>query len=753
MAHFSLDLPFLHNSLLFSYTPTPHLVAVEPEGEKAVRLFKREDGRVFSDVRPFTPFLLLTEKDLLQDWRGDCQVEPLSGSGFYRYLVFVPTFPAQGRLKDHLQRKTGKTPNASDAPYLSFNDPIHQYLLLSGQTLFQKVVLGDLKRLQFDIETYCAEGYEFSNARRASDRIIVIALADSSGWEQVISGRELSEEEMLAEFVRMVQERDPDVIEGHNLFRFDLEYLETRARRLGVKLALGRDGSLLRGRPSRLQVAERSITYRRYDIFGRHIIDTWLLAQFYDIATRDLESYSLKDIARQFGLAADDRTYLPPEKISWSFDHEPETLLDYALDDVRETRALSDFLSPAYFVQAQIFPYSYQNVVLRGNATKIDSLFLRAYLHERHAIPRPGVAKEVAGGYTDVLFQGVAQPVLHVDVASLYPSIMLAYGCFPQSDELGIFPTLLKDLRDFRLKAKEMLKQAQNDEERHYLQALQATFKILINSFYGYLGFERGHFNDFDQANHVTATGREVVKGLVEWLKQAGCLVVEIDTDGIYFVPPLDVHTPEAEEHFLQRLSASLPQGIMLELAGRYRAMLSYKMKNYALLDEKGRLVVKGSGLKSRGLELFQRSWMEEMFVLLLTGEREKIPSLYQKYLEDFDRHRVPVTWFMKTETLQDSLDVYRDKVRSKKRNPAAAYELALRSERPYQPGDQVSYYVTGTSAKVKVHENCKLASQWEPTHPDENTAYYKAKLKELYNKFRPFIEEAAASPYLQKVG
>ncbi len=745
MANLSLDLPFLHNPLLFGYTPTPHLVAVEREGEKAVRLFKRENGKICSEVCAFTPFLLVAEKDLLKGWRENCQVEPLSGEGFYRYRVFVPTFSAQERLKDHLQKKTKKTPNAPDAPYLLFNDPIYQYLLLSGQTLFHKLALGDLNRLQFDIETYCAEGYQFSNARRASDRIIVIALADSSGWEQVISGHELSEAEMLAEFVRVVQERDPDVIEGHNVFRFDLEYLETRAKRLGVELALGRNGGSLRGYPSRLQVAERSITYRRYDIFGRHIIDTWLLAQFYDIATRELESYRLKDIARQFGLAADDRTYLPPEKISWSFDHEPETLLDYALDDVRETRALSDFLSPAYFVQAQIFPYSYQNVVLRGNATKIDSLFLRAYLHERQAIPRPGAAKEVAGGYTDVFFQGVAQPILHVDVASLYPSIMLTYSCFPQSDELDILPALLKDLRDFRLKAKELLRQAENNERRYYLQALQATFKILINSFYGYLGFGRGHFNDFDQANRVTAMGREIVKGIVEWLKQAGCLVVEIDTDGIYFVPPSDTCTLEAEEEFLQRLSTTLPQGITLELAGRYRAMLSYKMKNYALLDEKGRLVIKGSGLKSRGLELFQRIWMEKMFVLLLTGEKAKIPHLYQEYLANFDQRQVSVTWFMKTETLQDSLEGYRDKVRGKKRNPAAAYELALRSERLYQPGDQVSYYVTGTNAKVKVHENCKLASQWDPTHPDENTAYYQTKLRELYNKFRPFIDEAVA--------
>jgi len=48
---------------------------------------------------------------------------------------------------------------------------------------------------------------------------------------------------------------------------------------------------------------------------------------------------------------------------------------------------------------------------------------------------------------------------------------------------------------------------------------------------------------------------------------------------------------------------------------------------------------------------------------------------------------------------------------------------------------------VTGTKAKVKISENCKLASRWDATNPDENVEHYKAKLDELYEKFRPFIE------------
>ena len=95
----------------------------------------------------------------------------------------------------------------------------------------------------------------------------------------------------------------------------------------------------------------------------------------------------------------------------------------------------------------------------------------------------------------------------------------------------------------------------------------------------------------------------------------------------------------------------------------------------------------------------------------------------------------------MKTETLQDSLETYREKIRRGRRNPAAAYELALRSERPYQPGDQISYYVAGASKKVKVHEAARLASEWDPKNPDENVEYYKAKLVELAEKFRPFFE------------
>ena len=50
---------------------------------------------------------------------------------------------------------------------------------------------------------------------------------------------------------------------------------------------------------------------------------------------------------------------------------------------------------------------------------------------------------------------------------------------------------------------------------------------------------------------------------------------------------------------------------------------------------------------------------------------------------------------------------------------------------------------MTGTKANVKISENCKLIADWDAAKPDENVEHYKAKLRELYDKFKPWIELA----------
>jgi len=731
---------FYENRLLFGRAGIAGLVSFEA-ADDTVRVYSRSAAAPTSE--PFRPFLLLADPDLLKGFTGEAGIVALEGDGAYRWLADFPSWGQCLKARDHCQRLSGRAAGAADSPYRFLSDPVHQYLLRSGRTSFLGMAFEDLRRMAIDIEVTTAAGFEFPNAARESDRIIAIAIADSGGLTTVLSGAEMAEADLLRECGRIIGERDPDVIEGHNIFRFDLEYMEARARRLKVPLRWGRDGSPLGGRPSRMQVAERTIGYRRYHVEGRHIVDTWILAQLYDVGARDLESYGLKDVARHFGIAAPERTYLPPEEIPRIFREDPARLMAYARDDVIETLALSAILSPPYFVQAQALPMSYESVVLRGNATKIDALLMREYLHAGRAVPAPSAGKAVAGGYTAVLLAGVARRVLHVDVTSLYPSLMLARRIAPAADTLGVFLKLLGDLRQYRVAAKRLAREAAEPAERMMAGALQQTFKVFINSFYGYLAFSQGHWNDFEAANQVTGQGRELVQGLVARLDDLGAAVIEVDTDGIYFVAP----DGASEEPLLAALEDVLPPEIQLELDGRFEAMLSYKMKNYVLLDARGKLLIKGSGLRSRGIELFQRLWLEEMFRLLLTGRREDIPALVKRWREDFEARRVPLKHFMKTETLQESSTGYQDKIRGGRRNVSAAYELALRSARPYQPGDQVSYYVTGERKRVKVNEAAKLAAEWDPAAPDENTAYYVSKLEELYEKFRLLIEQDGLAP------
>jgi len=55
--------------------------------------------------------------------------------------------------------------------------------------------------------------------------------------------------------------------------------------------------------------------------------------------------------------------------------------------------------------------------------------------------------------------------------------------------------------------------------------------------------------------------------------------------------------------------------------------------------------------------------------------------------------------------------------------------QLALKSGRNYQAGDQISYYVTGDGKRVSVYDNCKLAADFNPARRDENIDYYLDKL------------------------
>ena len=217
--------------------------------------------------------------------------------------------------------------------------------------------------------------------------------------------------------------------------------------------------------------------------------------------------------------------------------------------------------------------------------------------------------------------------------------------------------------------------------------------------------------------------------------------IIEVDTDGVFFVPPDNVLGIEEEQRFIEHVSAAMPKGITLAFAGRFRKMLSYKKKNYALVSEEGELIVRGSSLISRALELFARRFLRQGIELLLAGDLPGLHALYLQFAQMITTHAWGVVDFCRSEILHDALSTYDQEIQSGSRKPSPAYEAARRSAPYLKPGSRISYYVTGSGTTIRISDHVKLAEEWDPNFPDENSAYYLSRLDECAAKFEGFFE------------
>lgn len=714
-----------------------------------MRTYQRQSRAIVSKEFEFYPFFFLTDSSLLEGFSQKHWIKGLAGNHDFRFLCAFTRWSDMWEavnqiITRHNQRSRTNITSYADLPALHLRpDAVSQFLMQTGMTLFKGMEFDELHRMQLDIETYSSRGSRFSNPARLEDRIILIALSDNRGWEQVVGGKHVPEEQILTEMIELIRKHDPDVIEGHNIYNFDLQYIMSRCRLHGIECTIGRDGSPVRSSDSRSAFAERSVEHVIWDVAGRHIIDTWLLLQSYDASKRSLESYGLKYAARHFGFAREGRVLIEPARISWFWDHEPDTLIRYALDDVTETRLLSEYLSPTYFYLSSMIPFNYGTVARIGSAAKIEALILREYVRQKHSVPRPAAGIQTTGGYTDIYHTGILGPVVEVDIESLYPSIMVIDRLGPRSETLGVFHRLLESLTQMRLNTKRKMETAKDPVRRTKHDAMQSSFKILINSFYGYLGYTHALFSDPEVADRVTQTGQQLLRRLISAISDRGGTVVMVDTDGIFFVPPPGVREEKDIGRLVREIAGLLPDRVRLAVNGRYSLILSYKKKNYALLGLDGRVRIKGSSLNSRNAEPFGRRYLRECIEALLRRDIEDLHLLYAKYHGAITSQKLGVEDFARTEMLKESLEEYTTAVTAGNRNRAAHYEVAGSSGVRWRRGDRVSYYITGNDLRIKGFEHAKLADEWDPNFPDENTRYYLKRLDELSRKFEVFFSSA----------
>jgi DNA polymerase I len=615
-------------------------------------LWRRLNGQLLREEDRFEPWILLAD---LNDAAPGARYRELEGPGELRYLVYTSTRP----------RDLGKD-------RILALPPEEQYLVATGRTYFRGLVFDDLRRMQFDLETTGLD------PRR--DRIFLIAVRSPAGVCELLEG--LDEADLIRRLVAKVQAEDPDVIENHNLHGFDLPFLETRARLLGVPLAFGRIGP-----PGLRQRMSRSRKLR-FVAPGRELIDTLDAVLRYDFSTRELPDHGLKAVAQHLGISGPEREQIPGDRIYTVYQDDPDRVRRYATSDVQEVAALARLLGGAAFALAQITPRRYERLADAGAATGvIDPLLVRAYLDAGHALPahKPGDGTPHSGAALHLFSTGVAHRVVKADVASLYPSLMRAFRIGPARDTLGAMLTLVDGLVEQRLAAKA----AGNT-------ALSSALKLVVNSAYGYLaaGGDLTRFADVHAANEVTRRGRETLDRMCRELAARGVTLLEADTDGVYFSVP-EGWTEADERRVVSEVDALLPDLVHLEFEGRYAAMLSHEPKNYALLGYDGSLILRGVAFRSSRAEPFGEAFLRTAIHRLLEADIPGVREAYLETLEALRHRRIPTHEVASRVRLTKSPEQYADSRQTRKE---LAYEALTN---PWSQGDKVRVYRTKSGPKL----------------------------------------------------
>jgi DNA polymerase, archaea type len=725
--------------LLFGRDQTPGIVSVSAGRDGRATVWRRVDGnRIVVDEARFPTWFFLADASVLeplkperlsrQEYLAGLQagvpevpsglaVVDLEGAGTYRHLVLTTRLAeVEARVLAAYRKRSGGTASRSlgELRGVVYARPlVEQYLAISGRTYFKGMTYDGLRRLQFDLET--------TGLDSDRDRIFMISITDSDGYRLLLDTADYDERGLLERFVQVIQERDPDVLENHNIFGFDLTFLAKRARALGVNLALGRDGSAPASYSDVVKVGEKTDGFTRWVITGREVVDTLHAVRRYGAIVRDMRHQGLKEAARYFGVAREDREYVPGPEIWATFQRDPERVRRYALDDVLEVDELSRLLLRTSFALAQMVPKPYERIATSGTGQGlIEPLLVRAYLTHGRALPG-GTARggSYPGARTELFTSGVVRNVVKADVASLYPSLMLTYKIGPRSDQSGVFLALLRELTALRLQHKaEVRRHPPGSHEALAHDAASGAMKQLINSFYGSLGTSFALFGDLDAAGEVTRRGREVLGQMLLELERRGVLLIEADTDGVLFSVPAS--WTEVDEHrLIEDVGAILPDGISVEHDGRYAAMYSYAEKNYALESYDGKVRLVGGSFRSSRSERYGEQFLRSAVPLLLAGRFEDLRDLYLDTVARLRAHEIPIDDLCISIVLSKNPDTY---ARSGRREEQ--YEVLLAAGRDrWRGGDRVRYYQARGGRKKLVDEYAN----------DEDAEYYVRRLKDIY--------------------
>ena len=504
-----------------------------------------------------------------------------------------------------------------------------------------------LKIMAVDIE--CVPLRKGTAPEASKDPAVMIALAFSTPFREKVElvlatradgevmGFE-SEKNMLEEFVRMIQEYDPDVITGYNIQDFDMPYLLERMRRNKVSTVLGR--CMQKHANSRKTMARQKTS-----IVGRVIVDS------YELVKKDfsLVRYNLDFVAQSLlKKRKEDVKHSEIEKL-WSGNHEDYVrLVSYARNDsaLAMELVLNLNLTDKYAALSKVSGTLLQDVLDGGETGRIENFLLREFNKRGFILPckpeagdverrEASMGKDLKGGFVLEPEKGIHSYVAVFDFKSMYPSIIRTYNICPttilkgvkmegaiesplgtkftpKEVRAGIVPGILEALMDRRQAVRKSMKLVKDPGKKRLLNAEQYALKIMANAFYGHMGYARARIYDLDIANTITFTGRHTIqktKDIIE--KELGYKVVYGDTDSVF------VKTKEEDMERIRALGDKISKHVSDQLPGVMELQFEKVFKRFLPLTKKRYMAWSfeptadgwNERTEMKGIETVRRDW------------------------------------------------------------------------------------------------------------------------------------------------
>lgn len=605
-----------YNPLIFGKDSTPNIVSCEVKNG-SIELFIEKDG-VLSTKVITNSYWILSSTLPASNWGN------LQGGLHYKYGKRFTDKEEYDRVKYSIYKKYDT---------YSIYDDKEAAMVLNGFTYFKDTKINEVSILSFDIES---TGLVHNN----SSKVLLISntFRNVHGIERKLFAYDdyETEAEFFDAWCNWVREKNPSIMCGHNIFSYDLPYLAYNAEKAGTSLRLGRDESGIKfaKKESDFRIdGSKSLQYKKSFIYGREIIDTMFLSYKYDIG-RKYESYGLKSIIKAEGLEVKDRQFYDASQIRFTYKDEVEwkKIKQYATEDSDDALNLFDLMIPSYFYLTRSIPKSFQTMLTSASGSQINSFLVRSYLQDGHSVPK-GTDAERFEGAISAGNPGVYYNAFKVDVASLYPSIMLQYEIYDRAkDPKAHFQKMVEYFTKERLDNK---KKAKETGDKYY-KDLEQSEKIVINSCYGMLGAQGLNFNSPSNAALVTRKGREILQSALDWAKENSFTLVNCDTDSITVSYNNEFLYEEDRKQILDCLNEISPEKISWEDDGYYDCVLVVKAKNYVLKPHGSeKLKIKGSGLKMTMKEVRLKDFGMEVINKLVEGKKEDILSLYHECVKD----------------------------------------------------------------------------------------------------------------------